>query len=206
MIRVLTADDHQVVRLGIAAMIANETDMTVVAEAANGAEAVAQYVTHRPDLVLMDLRMPEVDGVTAIRTIRGLDPKAKVVALTTYEGDADIHRALAAGASAYLLKDMLVAELVGAIRNVAAGDLVIPAAVAIALAEAAASVDLSPREVEVLRLVAKGLRNNDIARVIGRTTGTVKSHMKSILEKLGVEDRTEAVTIALQRGIIHLED
>jgi len=206
MIRVLTADDHQVVRLGIAAMIANETDMTVVAEAANGAEAVAQYVTHRPDLVLMDLRMPEVDGVTAIRTIRGLDPKAKVVALTTYEGDADIHRALAAGASAYLLKDMLVAELVGAIRNVAAGDLVIPAAVAIALAEAAASVDLSPREVEVLRLVAKGLRNKDIARVIGRTTGTVKSHMKSILEKLGVEDRTEAVTIALQRGIIHLED
>jgi len=206
MIRVLTADDHQVVRLGIAAMIANETDMTVVAEAANGAEAVAQYVTHRPDLVLMDLRMPGVDGVTAIRTIRGLDPKAKVVALTTYEGDADIHRALTAGASAYLLKDMLVAELVGAIRNVAAGELVIPAAVAIALAESAASVDLSPREVEVLRLVAKGLRNKDIARVIGRTTGTVKSHMKSILEKLGVEDRTEAVTLALQRGIIHLED
>lgn len=205
-IQILTVDDHQVVRLGIAAMIANETDMTVIAEAANGAEAVAQYVKHRPDVVLMDLRMPDMDGVSAIRTIRGMDPRAKVVALTTYEGDADIHRALTAGASAYLLKDVLVEGLVGAIRSVATGQRVIPAAVANTLAESATSIALSAREVEVLRLVAKGLRNRDIARVIGRTTGTVKSHLKNILEKLGVEDRTEAVTIALQRGIIHLED
>jgi DNA-binding NarL/FixJ family response regulator len=206
MIRVLTADDHSVVRAGIAAMIANETDITVVAEAGNGEEAVARYSEHHPNVVLMDLRMPKVDGVTAIRAIREADPDARIVALTTYDGDADIHRALSAGACAYLVKDVLVGELVNAIRSAAAGKRVIPATVATRLAEFTPRVDLTTREVEVLRLVAKGLRNREIARVIGRTEGTVKVHLKNIHEKLGVEDRTEAVTLALQRGIIHLDD
>jgi len=206
MIRVLTADDHSVVRAGIAAMIANETDITVVAEAGNGEEAVLRYSEHRPNVVLMDLRMPKVDGVAAIRAIRAADPDARIVALTTYDGDADIHRALSAGACSYLVKDVLVGELVNAIRAAAAGKRVIPATVATRLAEFTPRVDLTTREVEVLRLVAKGLRNREIARVIGRTEGTVKVHLKNIHEKLGVEDRTEAVTLALQRGIIHLDD
>jgi two-component system NarL family response regulator len=205
-IRVLTADDHAVVRAGIAAMIANEPDIVVVAEAGDGAEAIALYHEHIPDVVLMDLRMPKMDGVSAITAIRTAHPDAHVVALTTYDGDADIHRALSAGACAYLVKDVLVAQLVHAIRNAAAGKRVIPTAVASRLAEFTPRVDLTEREVEVLRLVAKGLRNKDIARVIGRTEGTVKVHVKNILQKLGVDDRTEAVTLALQRGIIHLDD
>jgi DNA-binding NarL/FixJ family response regulator len=198
-IRVLTADDHAVVRAGIAAMIANEPDIAVVAEAGDGAEAVALYQEHVPDVVLMDLRMPKLDGVSAITAIRTADPDAHIVALTTYDGDADIHRALSAGACAYLVKDVLVAELVRAIRSAAAGKRLIPTAVASRLAEFTPRVDLTEREVEVLRLVAKGL-------LIGRTEGTVKVHLKNILAKLGVEDRTEAVTLALQRGIIHLDD
>lgn len=206
MIRVLTADDHGVVRAGIAAMIGNETDISVVAEAANGEEAVARYAEQQPDVVLMDLRMPKLDGVSAIRAIRAADANARIVALTTYDGDADIHRALSAGACAYLVKDVLVTELVTAIRAAAAGKRMIPAAVAGRLAEYTPRVDLTTREVEVLRLVAKGLSNREIGRVIGRTEGTVKVHLKNIHEKLGVEDRTEAVTLALQRGIIHLDD
>lgn len=205
-IRVLTADDHMVLRAGIAAMIANEGDMSVIAEAADGAEAVAMYDRHHPDVVLMDLRMPRLDGIAAIRAIREQDPKARIVALTTYEGDADIHRALSAGACAYLVKDVLVGELVRAIRRAAEGKRSIPPAVARTLAEFTPRVELTDREIEVLRLVAKGLRNREIARVIGRTEGTVKVHLKHILEKLGVDDRTEAVTLALQRGIIHLDD
>jgi two-component system, NarL family, response regulator len=205
-IRVLTVDDYAVVRAGIAAMLANEADIGVVAEARDGAEAVTLYAAHEPDVVLMDLRMPTLDGVSAIRTIRAADPHARIVALTTYEGDADIHRALSAGACAYLVKDVLGIELVGAIRSAAAGKRVIPASVASRLAEFTPRVDLTAREVEVLRLVAKGLRNREVARVIGRTEGTVKAHLKNIHEKLGVEDRTEAVTLALQRGIIHLDD
>ena len=205
-IRVLTADDHAVVRAGIAAMIANEPDIAIVAEAGDGTEAVALYHEHIPDVVLMDLRMPKLDGVSAIAAIRAADPGAHIVALTTYDGDADIHRALSAGACAYLVKDVLVQELVRAIRSAAAGKRLIPAAVASRLAEFTPRVDLTEREVEVLRLVAKGLRNKEIARVIGRTEGTVKVHLKNILQKLGVEDRTEAVTLSLQRGIIHLDD
>lgn len=205
-IRVLIADDHAVVRVGIAAMIANEADMVVVGNAADGTEAIALYAVHRPDVVLMDLRMPALDGLSAIRAIRADDPAARIVALTTYDGDADIHRALSAGACAYLVKDVLVAELIQAIRRAAAGQRVIPAAVASRLAEFVPRVDLTEREVEVLRLVAKGLRNREIARVIGRTEGTVKVHLKNIHQKLGVDDRTEAVTLALQRGIIHLDD
>jgi DNA-binding NarL/FixJ family response regulator len=205
-IRVLTVDDHAVVRAGIAAMIANTPDIAVVAEAGDGTEALDRYADEKPDVVLMDLRMPRLDGVQAIRAIRASDPRARIVALTTYEGDADIHRALSAGACAYLVKDVLVAELVNAIRSAAAGKRVIPAAVARTLAEFTPRVELTDREVEVLRLVAKGLRNKDIARVLGRADATVKVHLKNILEKLGVEDRTEAVTLALQRGIIHLDD
>ncbi|CAA9326785.1 MAG: Two-component transcriptional response regulator, LuxR family [uncultured Gemmatimonadaceae bacterium] len=205
-IRVLIVDDHALVRGGIAAMIANEADMAVVAEAADGAEAVAQYALLRPDVVLMDLRMPRMDGATAIRTIVDADPAARVVALTTYDGDADIHRALSVGACAYLVKDVLVAELIGAIRSAAAGRRVIPAAVAGRLAEFTPRVDLTAREVEVLRLVAKGLRNREVARMLGRTEGTIKAHLKNIHDKLGVDDRTEAVTLALKRGIIHLDD
>jgi DNA-binding NarL/FixJ family response regulator len=205
-IRVLTADDHAVVRAGIAAMIANEPDIAVVAEAGDGAEAIALYHEHVPDVVLMDLRMPKLDGVSAITAIRTADPDAHIVALTTYDGDADIHRALSAGACAYLVKDVLVGELVRAIRSAAAGKRLIPTAVASRLAEFTPRVDLTDREVEVLRLVAKGLRNKEISRVIGRTEGTVKVHLKNILQKLGVDDRTEAVTLALQRGIIHLDD
>jgi two-component system, NarL family, response regulator len=205
-IRVLTADDHPLVRTGIRAMIGNEADMSVVAEAGDGAEAVSLYDQHQPDVVLMDLRMPCLDGVAAIRAIVDAHPGARVVALTSYEGDADIYRALDAGACGYLIKDMLGTDVVRAIRTAAAGKRVIPPAVAGRLAEFTPRIDLTPREVEVLRLTAKGLRNRDIARVIGRTEETVKVHLKHIMAKLGVEDRTEAVTLALQRGIIHLDD
>jgi two-component system, NarL family, response regulator len=205
-IRVLTADDHPVVRTGIAALIGNEPDMTVVAEAADGADAIEMYEAHRPDVVLMDLRMPHVDGVSAIRAIVAANPEARVVALTSYEGDADIYRALDAGACAYLIKDMLGEEMIGAIRQAADGKRVIPAAVASKLAEFTPRIDLTQREVEVLRLAARGLRNRDIARVIGRTEETVKVHLKHVMAKLDVSDRTEAVTVALQRGIIHLDD
>ena len=205
-IRVLIADDHAVVRAGLAAMIANEDDITVVAEAADGDEAVALYAEHRPDVVLMDILMPRLNGVEATRAIRAAHSDARVVALTMYEGDADIHRALSAGASAYLLKGARAADLMGAIRRVASGKRVIPAEVADRLAEYTPRIELTAREVEVLRLVAKGLRNKEVARVIGRTEGTVKVQLKNIHEKLGVDDRTEAVTIALQRGIIHLDD
>jgi DNA-binding NarL/FixJ family response regulator len=154
----------------------------------------------------MDIRMPRLDGVEATRAIRTAAPDARIVALTMYEGDADIHRALSAGASAYLLKGVPAADLMTAIRRVVAGKRVIPSDVADRLAEYTPRVELTAREVEVLRLVAKGLRNKEVARVIGRTEGTVKVHLKNILEKLEVDDRTEAVTIALQRGIIHLDD
>ena len=205
-IRVLTADDHPVVRVGISAMSANEPDISVVAEASDGAEVVALYEKHRPDVVLMDLRMPHQDGVASIRAIIDVDPKARIVALTSYEGDADIYRALDAGACGYLLKDMLAREVIGAIRTAAAGKRVIPPAVAGRLAEFVPRVDLTAREQEVLRLAAKGLRNRDIARVIGRSEETVKVHLKHLMAKLGVDDRTEAVTVAMQRGIIHLDD
>ena len=205
-IRVLSADDHPVVRRGIASMIANEPDIEIVAEARDGAEAVALFETHAPDVVLMDLRMPTMDGVSAIRAIRAIDPDARVVALTTFDGDTDIHRALSAGACAYLLKDALVGELVSAIRSAVAGRRLIPPAIASRLAEFTPRVELTAREQEVLQLVADGLRNKEIARVIGRSNETVKDHLQSILQKLGARDRTQAVTLALQRGIIRLRE
>jgi DNA-binding NarL/FixJ family response regulator len=205
-ISVLMADDHPVVREGMRAMIAKEQDMTLVAEAHDGAQAVSLYDQHHPDVVIMDLRMPQMDGIAAIRGILAAHPDARVLALTSYDGDADIFRALEAGARGYLIKDMLGAELVGAIRSAAAGDRVIPGEVAGRLAEFTPREDLSVREVEILRLTAKGLRNRDIARVIGRTEETVKAHLKHIMAKLGATDRTEAVMLGLRRGIIHLED
>jgi DNA-binding NarL/FixJ family response regulator len=205
-IRVLAVDDHDVVRTGIKAIVANEGDMSVVAEAADGSDALALYEQCTPDVVLMDLRMPRMDGIAAIRAIVAAHPEARVVALTSYEGDADIYRALDAGACGYLVKDMTGPQVVAAIRSAAGGKRVIPPIVAGRLAEFTPRVDLTPRELEVLRLAAKGLRNRDIARVIGRTEETVKVHLKHIMAKLDVDDRTEAVTIALQRGIIHLDD
>jgi len=205
-IHVLIADDHPVVRVGLRALIAGEPDLTLVAEAADGAEAVTLHRRHAPDVTLMDLRMPGVDGITAIRAIVAETPGARVVALTTYDGDADIYRALEAGAVGYLIKDTIGRDLVSAVRDAAAGRRVIPPPVAGRLAEYTPRVDLTAREVEVLRYAAKGLSNRDIARVIGRTEDTVKVHLKHIMAKLGAADRTEAVTIALQRGIFHLDD
>jgi DNA-binding NarL/FixJ family response regulator len=203
--RVLVADDHPVVRTGLAAVIAQEPDLLLVAEAENGERAVALFREHQPDVVLMDLRMPLMDGVEAIRRITGEFPAARILALTTYEGDADIRRALAAGARGYLLKDMLLSEVITAIHSVLRGERVIPIPVATRLAEFPERSDLTERELEVLGLVGKGLSNKEVAQAIGRMDETVKIHLKNIFAKLGVADRTEAVTVALARGLIHLE-
>jgi DNA-binding NarL/FixJ family response regulator len=205
MIRVLVADDHPVVRAGLGAVIAEQDDLELVAEAENGANAVALFREHRPDVALMDLRMPVMDGVEAIREIATEFPDARILALTTYEGDADIRRALEAGASGYLLKDMLLTEVLSAVRAVQRGERVIPIAVAERLAEFPERSDLTEREAEVLQLVARGLSNKEVARAIGRTDETVKIHLKNAFAKLGVADRTEAVTVALTRGLIHLD-
>jgi DNA-binding NarL/FixJ family response regulator len=204
-IRVLIADDHPVVRAGLSAVIAEQSDLELVAEAENGATAVAVFREHRPDVALMDLRMPVMDGVEAIRTITAEFPDARILALTTYEGDADIRRALDAGASGYLLKDMLLTEVLTAVRAVHRGERVIPIAVAARLAEFPERSDLTEREAEVLQLVARGLSNKEVARAIGRTDETVKIHLKNAFAKLAVADRTEAVTVALTRGLIHLD-
>jgi DNA-binding NarL/FixJ family response regulator len=204
-ITVLAADDHPLIRAGLAAVIGVEPDMVLAGEATNGEEALERYRELRPDVVLMDLRMPVMDGLTAIRAIIAEVPAARIVALTTYDGDEDIHRALEAGAKGYLLKDMLRTEVLRAIRAVHRGQRSIPAPVAARLAEHTPRVELTPRELEVLHLVAKGFSNREIGGVLGRTEGTVKVHLKNILEKLEVDDRTEAVTTALQRGFIRLD-
>jgi two-component system NarL family response regulator len=204
-IRVLVADDHPIVRAGLAAVVSQQLELELVGEAADGAEAVIIVRERRPDVVLMDLRMPHMDGVTAIRQIKSEFPDVGVLALTTYEGDVDIHRALEAGARGYLTKDMLLTDVVSAIRAVHRGERVIPAQVAARLAEFTPRTDLTEREIEVVRLVARGLSNHEIAGVIGRSDETVKLHLKNIFSKLGVADRTEAVTLAISRGILHLE-
>jgi len=201
---VLVADDHPVVRAGLAAVISQQPELELVAEAEDGRQAVASFRKHMPDVVLMDLRMPGMDGVAAIRAIRSEFPDARILALTTYEGDVDIHRALEAGARGYLLKDMLLTDVLAAIRAVHRGERVIPPVVAARLAEFTPRADLTAREVEVLQLVARGLSNPAVARAIGRTDETVKLHLKNIFAKLGVADRTGAVTVALSRGILHL--
>ncbi len=204
-IRVLVADDHPVVRTGLAAVLVQQADLELVAEAENGERAVALYREHQPDVCLMDLRMPVMDGVEAIRAITTEFPEARILALTTYEGDADIRRALEAGARGYLLKDMLLTDVVQSVRAVHHGERVIPNAVAARLAEFPERSDLTERELEVLKLVARGLSNKEVARAIGRTDETVKIHLKNVFAKLGVADRTEAVTVALTRGLLHLD-
>ena len=203
-ISVVTIDDHPVVRAGVRALIDDESDLRVVAEGRDGAEAVALYEEHEPDVMLMDVRMPNVDGVRAIRSIIASHPEARIVALTSYEGDADVYRAIQAGARAYLLKDTLGTSLVDAVRRVAAGERIIPPEIAARLADFMAREELTPRELEVLELAAKNLRNRDIAHAIGRTEETVKAHLKHIMKKLGVADRTQAVTLALRRGVIRI--
>jgi DNA-binding NarL/FixJ family response regulator len=204
-ITILAVDDHPLIRSGIRAVISGESDMVMVAEASNGEEALELYRQLKPDVVLMDLRMPVMDGLAAIRAILDEFPDARVIALTTYEGDEDIHTALAAGARGYLLKDIMRAELLNLIRTVWSGRRAIPAAVAARLAEYTPRIELTPRELEVLRLIAKGFSNPEIAAVLGRTESTMKVHVSNILQKLDVTDRTEAVTLAIQRGILRLD-
>lgn len=188
------------------AVIANQPDMVVVDEAESGETAIAKYRKHRPDIVVMDLRMAGVGGVGATAQIRKEFPAARVIVLTTYEGDEDIHRALEAGAQAYLLKDMVRRELLQTIRDVHSGQRRIPAPVAARLAEHMPRVALSEREREVLRYMAKGLRNKEIGATLEIAEDTVKIHVKNIFGKLGVGDRTEAVVVASRRGILHLEE
>lgn len=203
-IRVLCVDDHPLVRKGIASILANEADIRLVAEAENGREAVELFRQHRPDVTLMDLRMPELDGAAATREIRREFPEARIIALTSYDGDQDIYRALEAGARGYLLKEMVHTEILQAIRIVHGGKRLIPAEVAERLSEYFPQIALTPREVEVLTFVAKGMANKEIAGLLGTASGTVKMHIQNILGKLGAADRTHAVTIAFQRGILHL--
>jgi len=204
-IRVLVADDHPVVRAGLCAVIMQQPELELVGEAEDGLDAIAKVREQRPDVVLMDLRMPRMEGVAAIREIKGGFPDVRILALTTYEGDVDIHRALEAGASGYLIKDMLLTDVMSAISAVHRGERVIPPGIAARLAEFTPRVDLTDREVEVLQLVSGGLSNREVATAIGRTDETVKLHLKNIFAKLGVSDRTEAVTVAIARGILHLE-
>lgn len=204
-ITILTADDHPLIRDGLAAVLRAESGLEVVAEAANGEEAIEAYERLHPDIVLMDLRMPVMDGLTATNAILADDPNARIIVLTTYDGDEDIHRALTAGARGYLLKDMMRTDLIGVIRAVHRGQRGIPAPVAARIAEHTPRIGLTPRELEVLRFVSAGLSNGQIAEQIGRTEGTVKVHLKNILQKLDASDRTEAVTIALRRGFIRLD-
>ena len=203
-ISVLCVDDHPIVREGLMAVIANQPDMMVVDEAESGEVALAKYRKHRPDIVVMDLRMPGLGGVEATAQIRREFATARVIVLTTYEGDEDIHRALEAGAQAYLLKDMVRKELLQTIREVHGGQRRIPGPVAARLAEHTPRIALSARELEVLQHMAKGLRNKEIGATLNIAEDTVKIHVKNIFIKLGVADRTEAVVVASKRGILHL--
>lgn len=204
-LRVMCADDHPLVRKGIASILSNEPDMELVAEASNGREAVEKYREFKPDIVLMDLRMPEMDGVEATRQIRQITPDAKIIALTSYDGDQDIYRAIEAGVRGYILKEMVHTKVIQAIRTVEQGKRLMPPEVAERLSEYFPQVALTPREVEVLGLVARGMANKEIAHKLGTASGTVKMHVQNILAKLGASDRTHAVTIALERGILHLD-
>lgn len=203
-IRILTVDDHPLLREGIAAVLANETDMVVVAEAGNGREAVEQFRSHRPDVTLMDLQMPDMNGTDAILAIRKDYPEARIIVLTTYSGDAQAVRALKAGAFGYLLKNMVRKELVETIRSVHDGKKRIPPEIAVEMAEHHTDDALTEREIEVLREVAAGKANKVVALRLAVSEETIKAHMRNILSKLGANDRTHAVTIALKRGIIEI--
>ncbi len=204
-LKMLIVDDHPVVREGLAALINSSTDMTVVATASNGREAIEQYLQYLPDVTLMDLRMPEMDGVDAITAIRLQIPAARIIVLTTFDDDENIFRGLRAGARAYLLKDTPRNELLACIRAVADGQKIIPPAIAAKLADRMTTLALSPRELEVLKLMGDGHANKEIADRLSIAEGTVKTHVVAILRKLDATDRTQAVTIALKRGIIRLE-
>ncbi|HTA81096.1 MAG TPA: response regulator transcription factor [Terracidiphilus sp.] len=203
-IRILCVDDHPLMREGIAAVIRNEPDMLLVGEAASGREAMQSIRQHRPDVTLMDLRLPDISGIDAMVAIRAEFPDARVIILTTSDGDAEIHRALEAGAQGYMLKSMPRKQLVEMVRRVHAGKKHIPPEVAAQLAEHLGDESLSKREVEVLQKVASGKRNIDIAELLFISEETVKGHLKHIMEKLGARDRTEAVAIGIRRGMIHL--
>ncbi|MCU1257771.1 MAG: two-component response regulator [Bryobacterales bacterium] len=203
-IRILSVDDHPLLREGVAALLATRSDMTLVGEASNGREAIEQFRIHRPDITLMDLQMPEMNGLDSMIAICGEFPGARIIVLTTYAGDVQVLRALKAGARAYLLKGLLRKELIETIRLVHAGEKRILPEVATELAEHATDDALSAREIEVLRLVSGGNANKEIAARLSITEETVKGHVKNILAKLGAKDRTHAVTIGLKRGIIDL--
>jgi two-component system, NarL family, response regulator len=205
-IRILIADDHPIVREGLHAVLSDQPDLEVVGQAASGTEAVTLTLAHRPDVILMDLRMPGMNGVDAIAAIRAQWAEAHVIVLTTYDGDEDIYRALQTGAQAYLLKDTPRAELLEAIRAVARGQKRLPPEVAARLMERMSAEALTQREIDVLRLMARGRSNKVIGAELAISEGTVKFHVNNILGKLGADDRTQAVTIALQRGIIHLDE
>ncbi len=205
-IRVLVADDHLILRFGLTTMINRQEDMRVVAEASNGAQVVELWRAHRPDVTLMDLRMPGLSGVAAIAAICKEDPRARVIVLTIHKGDDAVHQAIRAGARGYLLKDVPFPELLAAIRTVHAGQQCIPPEIAAKMAERIRYPELTSREIEILKLIASGLSNKLIADRLDVTESTIKHHVAALLTKLSAEDRTHAVTIALERNIIDLED
>jgi DNA-binding NarL/FixJ family response regulator len=205
-IRILIADDHYIVRMGLVALVSTESDMEVVAEAAGGNEALALFAKHQPDLLLLDLRMPDKNGIQTIVEIRDQFPEARILVLSAFDGDEDIYRALHAGAQGYVLKNTTGDKLVPALRTVASGQNWIPKDVASQLASRKMREQLTAREVEVLSQLAKGLANKEIADTLSISEHTVKDHLKNILGKLHAADRTEAVTTAIQRGIIHLQE
>lgn len=203
-IRIFSVDDHPLLREGIAALVNNQPDMVIAGEASTGSEALQLFKEVQPDITLLDLRLPDMSGIDILIALRSEYPEARVIMLTTFEGDVEIHRALQAGARGYLLKNMPPAELLDVIRQVHAGKKRIPAAIASQLAEHMSDETLTAREVEVLRAVAGGNKNRDIANKLFISEETVKVHIKHIMEKLGASDRTQAVTIGVRRGIIQL--
>jgi len=203
-IRIVIADDHPVVREGLGALVSSQQDMKIVSEAANGRQAVQQFLLHRPDVLLLDLRMPEMNGMETIQAILEKTPNAKIIVLSTYDGDEDVYRALQAGAKAYLLKDSPRAQLLESIRGVYSGQLSIPSAIGARLAASMRTPKLTKRERDITRLLVDGKSNKEIGATLGVTEGTVKVHTGHIFKKLGAAGRTEAIRKALERGIVHL--
>ena len=204
-IRILVVEDHPIVRQGLVALLSVVDGVEVVAQAADGAEAIDLFAKHHPDITLVDLRLPKMGGVEVIQNVRGKYPQARFIVLTTYDGDEDIYRALQAGARAYLLKGMSVELLVSTIRSVHAGKSIIPPAIAQKLAERMATEQLTQREQDVLEQIVRGKSNKEIGAILDISEATVKTHINNLLGKLGVEDRTQAATAAIQRGLVQLE-